>query len=322
MLFGGAMVVGPGLYQPLNDLWEWNGTAWTQIPSANPPPVASPELFYTTMTYDPDRQVLVVFGALQSIPYRPWVVALAVTWEWHPLSGWQNIAAGGQAAIDRMQVFDAARRRSVVFGRDDQYAPFVTWERDGSGLWVQRTTATTPTGPLVGPSVYDSTRSRILLIGYDPIPSTGRTYAYTPVLPAHYDLHGAGCTGTLGMPGLAPTLPWSLPWLGESLVGTLTNLPASLAFVTTGFSDTTVGSQPLPLDLGALGMPGCLLRCSPEVTMLVSGAGNLAQFSLPIPNVAGMRGLGFFQQALAIDPAANPMGATLSNSVRGVIGTK
>ena len=323
MLFGGDNAGSN--FQGLNDLWEWNGTNWTQIPATTPPPVgsaSSPDLHYTTLTYDPDRQVLVVFGAWQPIAAPPWATGWAVTWEWDPTNGWQNIAAGGPSVINFLQVFDAARRRTVVFGRDDRFSPFVTYERDGGGPWVQRTTATTPIGPLLPPAVYDSTRHRSLLIGWDPGTNVTGTFAYSPTLPARYELHGAGCAGTSGMPSLAPTQPWSLPWLGDTLAGTITNLPTSMAIVTTGFSDTSFGSLTLPLDLGALGLPGCLLRCSPLAPTLVSGAGGIASFSLPIPNISTMRGLTFFQQALVLDPAANPLGATLSNSIRGVVGTK
>jgi hypothetical protein len=106
------------------------------------------------------------------------------------------------------------------------------------------------------------------------------------------------------------------------LTATVGNLPLSVAIVTMGFSDTTFGPYALPLDLGFLGMPNCILRSAPETIVFVPGAGGSATFSLAVPNLNSMRGLVFFQQAAAIDPAANPLGVTLTNAVRGVVGTK
>ncbi len=310
MLFGGSN-------GPTTDLWEWDGVRWSLIPTSNSP-VGWPTHFYSTLAYDPSRDVLVSFGALQAPPNPPPSgSALAVTWEWDAQNGWRTVPAGGPTMFYRELVFDPARRRLVLFGRNDQYQPFESWEREGAGPWVQRTTSTTPPGILLGPAIHDSRRGRTLLIDY-----YANLYAYSPTLAARYDAHGVGCTGSLGVPTMANTLPWSLPWLAGTLDATLENLPQSVALVTLGFSDASFGPYLLPIDVGFLGMPSCFLRSAPDACVLVMGSGNRARFSLSVPSQNALRGMTFYQQALVPDPGMNRLGGVLSNSVEGVIGTK
>lgn len=118
-------------------------------------------------------------------------------------------------------------------------------------------------------------------------------------------------------------LPSTLPWLGGALELQVDGLPSGAAFVATGFGDQSHGGLAQPLDLGAHGMPGCLLRVGPECTVLVFEAGaTRAPFALPVPNQPALVGQVFFQQALVPDPAANPAGAVFGESMRGVVGSR
>lgn len=137
--------------------------------------------------------------------------------------------------------------------------------------------------------------------------------------PAVYGPTAAGCAGTSGVPTIAAA-PGSRPLLGTTLNVTIGNLPLSQAIVALGFSDTQFGAIPLPFDLTPINMPGCFLRTDILLSTAVAGSGNTASWSLPVPNVGPLNGLVFFNQAFALDPAANPTGLTVSNLARGRLG--
>jgi hypothetical protein len=139
---------------------------------------------------------------------------------------------------------------------------------------------------------------------------------FPAIYEAGYSSSGTGCAGSLGVPRLVPVRDARL---GDVMQVNVVALPQDLAFVASGLSDATSVFGPLPVDLTALGMPGCSLRVSPDVITLVSGADHVATFTMPIPNVASLLGLRFFQQALVPDPASNPFGAVLSNSAVAIV---
>jgi hypothetical protein len=139
---------------------------------------------------------------------------------------------------------------------------------------------------------------------------------FTAIYEAGYSSTGTGCAGSLGVPRLVPVHDARL---GAVMQVNAMALPQNLAFVASGLSDTTSVFGPLPLDLTTLGMPACSLRVSPDVISMVAGASHVATITMPIPNVASLLGLRFFQQALAPDPSSNPFGAVLSNSAVAIV---
>lgn len=136
---------------------------------------------------------------------------------------------------------------------------------------------------------------------------------------ASYNAYGTGCAGTLGVPGLA-AIGGSRPQLGGLFQAQLSNLPANVGLVATGFSDQFAGPVPLPLDLSGLGMPGCQLLADPQVVQLVIGQNQIAVWPWALPANVAYLGLRFYQQGFALDAAANPTGLTASNGVAGRIG--
>ena len=133
-----------------------------------------------------------------------------------------------------------------------------------------------------------------------------------------YQAIGAGCPGSLGVPGNEQV---SQPRLGSTLTTRLTRLPANAAFQLIGWSSTSFAGGALPYDLTAIGMPGCWLRVSGELCEPVVGSGNAATWSLPIPNAPAWIGASFFTQAVVLDAGANALGLTLSDAAVAVIGT-
>jgi hypothetical protein len=96
----------------------------------------------------------------------------------------------------------------------------------------------------------------------------------------------------------------------------------SSAVALLGLSNTNAGSYTLPLDLGFLGAPGCLLLCSPDDSQFTpTSAQGLAHRSYNIPNNFGLLGMPIWNQFLVLDPTANALGFVASNGGAGVVGT-
>ena len=74
-------------------------------------------------------------------------------------------------------------------------------------------------------------------------------------------------------------------------------------FVFLGASRTTWSGVPLPLGLGFLGMTGCALAASPDVTLAGLGNGGVGRLSVPIPNVPTLLGGSLFTQAVLPETA-------------------
>jgi hypothetical protein len=138
---------------------------------------------------------------------------------------------------------------------------------------------------------------------------------------ATYGVFGAGCSGSNGTPTLAPAMG-SLPKIGQTLTLEVGNgpLPNALAVVALGFSKTTAFGLPLPIDLTAIGMPGCTLLIEPFLNTGVGLVNGTGTYTLPIPNRMPLFGLALHHQAFVFDPPANQTGLTLSNAGEGVIG--
>jgi len=133
-----------------------------------------------------------------------------------------------------------------------------------------------------------------------------------------YVTFGSGCTGTLPVTRLVPL---DTPHTGATLQVHFDHLPVNAAFLIAGYSNTTAAFGPLPFDLGRLGMPSCSLRVSIDFNALVLGSNGFADYRLRIPNVSGLVGVRFYQQALVLDPGAgNAFGAVMSDAAAAVIG--
>ncbi|MBK8096097.1 MAG: hypothetical protein IPK26_03270 [Planctomycetes bacterium] len=123
----------------LGDLWEWNGTAWTQRSS----PVAPPARCCHALAFDFGRGRLVVFGGA-----GPGLVDLDDTWEWDG-QVWSQASPAVRPLPRRMSAlaFDPATGAMLLFGGG------VT----GSGTtmfgdtWSWNGTQWTPLAPPVAP---------------------------------------------------------------------------------------------------------------------------------------------------------------------------
>ncbi len=129
---------------------------------------------------------------------------------------------------------------------------------------------------------------------------------------------GAGCPNSLLQ--ISKQAITGLPTLGSTMSVTYDNLPLSAMINALGFSNTTSAFGPLPLDLGAFGAPGCPGRVSADATTLLIGAGNMATYSLALPNNPVLQGTPVFLQGFVLDPTANTLGVVTSDATGGVVG--
>ncbi|MCR9245386.1 MAG: PKD domain-containing protein [bacterium] len=134
---------------------------------------------------------------------------------------------------------------------------------------------------------------------------------------AGYGEFGVGCAGTSNTATLTPS---GAPMLGTTLTVTVDNLPLNAAIMMTGFSTTNSALGPLPLSTAPFGAPGCELRVSPDTNLFIAGAGNSADWVLPIPNSPALAGVLFYNQAIVVDPTANAAGAVASNAAGCLLG--
>ena len=131
VLFGGVIV---GNIARNNETWEFDGTTWAQISTANSPPIrASPG-----MAYDSQRRRVVLYGSTTS----------SDTWEYDGTNWTQRTpSAFPPARSQTPMAFDAANSVSVIFSGYDASPAMTnftdTWTWSGSS-WNRRTTTANP----------------------------------------------------------------------------------------------------------------------------------------------------------------------------------
>lgn len=130
---------------------------------------------------------------------------------------------------------------------------------------------------------------------------------------------GIGCSGSNGVPQLAPS---GVPEAGSAVQFDLGRARvASVASLSLGSSTTSFAGTPLPFDLAPLGAPGCRVLCDRLVSVLLptSSNGN-ASFRLDLPAQRNLIGARLHGQFTVIDPPANALGLTTSNAATLTIG--
>jgi hypothetical protein len=132
---------------------------------------------------------------------------------------------------------------------------------------------------------------------------------------------GPGCPDATGV---VPTLGIGVgARLGRTLSINLSGAhPGTTAAVLgLGYSQSSWSGVPLPLDLGALGLPGCAWRVSSDASLLIPsvplvGGRRRSTYEIPVPNNPQLLGLDVFCQWVTCDPATWPLGAAVTRAVR------
>lgn len=143
---------------------------------------------------------------------------------------------------------------------------------------------------------------------------SGMTLAQGP----KYGPIGDGCAGILGTPSLAAD-SGALPVFGARFRTRLTKAADGAAIGIIGLDRSNWAGFPLPLDLGSIGMPGCLLHTDVRYSIGLVVRDEEASWDIDLPSLPIWQGRSFYQQVLVLDTAANSTGAVLSNANEGVI---
>lgn len=147
-----------GLYTSEYETWLYDGETWTDVTTPLPENWGTyyPGLIFPSMTYDTQRQVVVLQG------YTPW------THEWDGQSWYASVEAETPQAIpeDAGQptniVFDARRALTVMVGIDEEDP--ITWEYDGQ-QWTDANPTQSPPPRIFPPMAYDEARGVVVMFG-------------------------------------------------------------------------------------------------------------------------------------------------------------
>ena len=174
-VFGGNDLNG----QNLDDLWSWNGKAWTEVTTSTRPSART----NAGLAYDPARKSLILFGGSS----YDGLTFMGDTWEWTPAKGWVELISDGSpdGLAGHGMVTDMSRNKILLFGGGDTsviYPPPYygtsgprpgsamrneVWEWDGSKLaWTNRTpisTTNSPTGRSSPALAFDEGRKKLFL---------------------------------------------------------------------------------------------------------------------------------------------------------------
>jgi len=337
-------------------VYRWDGAVWTQVASGLTPTTATSLGF----ACDPTRNQTVLFsgsmpsevmvydgvtwsvrpvttppaygygGQTVAMAFDPTIgrIALATSgmqWDWNGFGWNQRTLAAPSPQLAAAFATDARRNRICAWG----YA-FAGGVPLGGPSWLYGNAVATPLAFAMVPSqrfttamAYDPERDVHVLFGggaflsFFPVARFGDTWELDLGPLAGFTPYGAGCAGSRGVPQMA-ALGGSLPRVGETFSTRASNLPwTGPALMLLGVSDTSYAGTPLPANLAMLNAPGCFLRTSIEDVQPMQNVLGTATWSFVIPPIPGAT---FFLQALPFDPVANPLGLTLSNGGRAVVG--
>jgi formylglycine-generating enzyme required for sulfatase activity len=307
----------------LADTWTWNGSAWAQASTSNAPAARLEH----GMAYDAYRHKVVLFGGEAATGLQNDV------WDWDG-AAWTQVVVppvGGQpfgpdARSQHAMGYDAVAERVVVFGgsKAGGTAANDVWAFDGAN-WVG----------LFGSTTLPSARARSQAV----TAQNGRVQVFggaangaflndawelgVPVLPRAFE-YGAACIGS-GGPLELRLVPGTQAAIGTTLAMRMTGMTLSFAvgFGFAGFSRTSVGGIPLPVDLAVVGIPGCNAYNSADINFslgLPSGTPFATAWNVAIPNDGYFLGLDLYFQAIALEGFGFSRFATATNGVETRLG--
>ncbi len=136
--------------------------------------------------------------------------------------------------------------------------------------------------------------------------------------PAALGFLGTGCAGSAGVSAITGVTP---PAFGGTLSLDVNNLPLNLGFMFLGFNNQASPLGQLPLDMGALGAPGCKLHTSIDLYLPLAASNNQANFSLNVPVDPTLACIQMFHQVFVPDlGAGNGLSGVFSDAATSIIG--
>ncbi len=198
----------------------------------------------------------------------------------------------------------------------------------GLGWWLQAPGSVAPTDLVMAKGagkqrIYELPSQELVVIRFGETAGAWSEIDFLAALmPSRYLRYGHGCGGLAGTPNLWGGL-LSPPAYGQTArfhIDRLRNNAHGQLFL--GFSRDFHLGLPLPLGLGLIGMPGCVVFASLDVGRHFAASGGLATLSLPIPRDNVLPSNSVYLQAVVFDATANPTGLSLSNALEMRIGLR
>jgi hypothetical protein len=153
-IFGGGRL---DTSAPLNDLWEWDGSSWSEVQADVRPPARGG----AAIAYDPYRKSLVIFaGCSTPMSFSDATECFYDTWEWQSSTRkWTQLFPATSPDYSNwngnsppQMVTDSGRGKLLLFGVAASNNSTAVWEWDGATTtWTNRT----PTPGSVIPKFYD-----------------------------------------------------------------------------------------------------------------------------------------------------------------------
>lgn len=284
LVFGGQLS-GAGV---TNQLWAWNGTAWTNLTTTGPSARRDP-----AMCYDPVRDRLVVFGGTNV----DGTTFSGETWE-HDGSTWQlrTPASSPAPRAGSVLVYASHLQRCILVGGFHSQDLRDTWTWDGSN-WTELTTAGRPDTGIGLAGVYDPDRREVLVfggggfVGAATVANRGELWRLVDPTLATWERRGVGCDAGAGLLRLdaldPPSIDSTCRFELQNTLATFVALPLAWA----GFDDLAWGGAPLPLSLDALGFPACSVYTGVQVPIPMLPLGTRATGSIALPDTPAALGL-------------------------------
>ena len=319
VLFGGGSAAGTN-----NQTWVWNGTTWTQKS-----PATAPVGRYAQMAFDASRGRVVVYGGANG----NFTTNYSDTWEWDgsnwapaPLARGDGLWNAGARSAHAM-TYDSRSERVVLFGGDAASGcKDDVWSWNGDA-WIRHLAGAASPSARSGAQVwFDASVNEVRLMGGG-CGSTFQNDLWSLQLPVYsrWEAYGQGCVGSLGSPTLFVDGA-SAPIVGTTLNLRLTNIPGVIlpAVAAYGYSRTLWNGLPLPVDLAAVGLPGCNLYNSAEATFGLTAPNGTGTILWPvqIPNNPALLGGEVFLQTLQFELPGFPRWGAVSNGVAVRIGDR
>ncbi|MDP6424738.1 MAG: sulfatase-like hydrolase/transferase [Planctomycetota bacterium] len=140
---------------------------------------------------------------------------------------------------------------------------------------------------------------------------------------AAWFVFGTACSGNPKTPKFAASAG-QRPLLGQTFTTEVTDLNTGVTvnLGMLGLSRTKYGTIPLPLDLTAIGAPGCTLYLSLDILVPLLVTGGKATWNFPIPSVTALNGLRFYQQVGVFETSVNTLKMIFTNAGEGCIEIK
>lgn len=201
VLFGGSPGSLTTWLPDLADLWEYNGTTWTQRSFQTGPSGRKD----AAMTFDRVRGRVVMFGGTSNGSV---IQQADAHWEWDG-NAWTRHSFVPPARTTANLVYDRNRNRTVLFGglgTCQSSCPTFgdTWEFDGAS-WTQRSVAGPP-ARFGASAAYDIVRGVIVLSGGQGLCYPGCTYCLPACLSLYNDTWEWNGTVWTPRPAVAPLL--------------------------------------------------------------------------------------------------------------------